>query len=107
MIEFTFIGVNDDEAIYNYCAANMQAEKTNPFYNEKDYTLICLGVIEMEGSKKEVGIKYEYEKDFNIIFDEIQDFQKPKYNQAYYENINKEGEEAERIKKELKGGKDE
>lgn len=104
MIEFTFIGVNDDEAIYNYCAANMKAEQSNPFYNVDDYTLICLGVIEMEGDKKEVGIKYEYEKDFNVVFDEIKDFQKPKFNQAYYENINKRGEEAERIKREMKEG---
>lgn len=102
MIEFTFIGVNDDEAIYNYCAANMQAEKANPFYDVNDYTLICLGVIEMEGDKKEVGIKYEYKNDFNVVFDEIKDFQKPKYNQAYYENIGKIGEEAERVKRELK-----
>lgn len=88
MIEFIFIEINDEEAIYKFCQANMQAEEQNKFYNSEDYTLICLGVLQMEGSKKEVGIIYDYKDDFNIIFGEIQDYQKPKYNQAYFKNIN-------------------
>ena len=88
MIEFIFIEVNDDEAIYKFCQANMQAESQNPFYNADDYTLICLGVLNMEGDKKEVGIIYDYKDDFNVVFGEIQDYQKPKYNEAYFKNIN-------------------
>lgn len=88
MIEFVFIEVNDDEAIYKFCQANMQAEEKNPFYNSEDYTLICLGVLKMEGEKDEVGILYEYKNDFNVVFGEIKDFQKPKYNETYFRNIN-------------------
>ena len=88
MIEFIFIEVNDDEAIYKFCQANMQAEEKNPFYNSEDYTLICLGVLNMEGEKDQVGIIYDYKDDFNVVFGEIKDWQKPKYNEAYFKNIN-------------------
>lgn len=88
MIEFVFIEVNDDEAIYKFCQANMQAESQNPFYNSEDYTLICLGVLNMEGTKEEVGIIYDYKDDFNVVFGEIKDYQKPKYNEAYFKNMN-------------------
>lgn len=97
MIEFVFIGVNDDEAIYNYSMANIKAEKENPFYNEEDYRLICLGVINMEGETKEVGIMYEYANDFNVVFDEIEDGKKPKYNQQYFKDMSVSKEREQEI----------
>lgn len=92
LIEFIFIEVNDDEAAYKYASANMQAAETNPFYNEEDYRLICLGVINMEGSPKEVGIIYEYKNDYPFVFGELTDFQKPKHNQKYFNNMNAKNE---------------
>lgn len=104
MIEFIFIEVNDDEAIYKFCQANMQAEEQNPFYNSNDYTLICLGVLNMEGKKDEVGIIYDYKDDFNVIFGEIKDYQKPKYNETYFKNINvNDKERQEKIIQNSKG----
>lgn len=97
LIEFTFIGVNDDEAIYNYTMANMKAENENPFYNSEDYRLICLGVLNMEGEAKDVGIIYDYKDDFNVVFDEIEDGKKPKYNQSYFENIQAKKEREKEI----------
>ena len=87
MIEFIFIDVNDDEAIYKFEKANIEAEEKNKYYNREDYTLIAIGVLNMEGSKEEVGIIYDYKDDFNYIFDEVKDEQKPKYNQTYFENM--------------------
>lgn len=108
MIEFIFIEVNDDEAIYKFCQANMQAEESNRFYNSEDYKLICLGVLKMEGETNEVGIIYDYSKDFPMVFGEFKDFQKPKYNQAYFKNMNVEDEKKiEQIKKASQGIKEE
>lgn len=93
LIEFTFIEVNDDEAIYKYEQANIQAEQQNMFYRSEDYALICLGVIVMEGDIEEVGIEQTLMKDFPYAFDKIEDWQKPKYNQAYFDKMNKENRE--------------
>ena len=107
MIEFIFVEVNDDEAIYKFCQANMQAEEQNRFYNSDDYTLICLGVLNMEGSKEEVGIIYDYKDDFNVVFGEIKDWQKPKYNESYFKNMNiSEKEKQEEIILKSKGVKE-
>lgn len=104
LIEFVFIEVNDDEAAYKYASANMKAEQDNPFYNAEDYKLMCLGVIKMEGQEEEVGIIYDYKNDFPFIFGELSDFQKPKYNEKYFKNINTKTEaEQERILLKSKG----
>lgn len=103
LIEFTFIGVNDEEAQYNYALANMKAEEENPFYNSSDYKLMCLGVIEMEGEAKNIGIRYDYAKDYPTIFGEIADGIKPKHNQAYFKNM-KIKDEAKRKALEEKSG---
>lgn len=87
LIEFVFIDVNDDEAIYKFEQANMEAEEKNRFYNKDDYMLISLGVINMEGEAEEVGIIYEYETDFPYLFDNVREDQKPKYNETYFKNI--------------------
>lgn len=98
MIEFVFVDINDDSAIYNYEMANLKAEKENPFYNSNDYALICLGVLNMEGETKEVGIIYDYKEDFNVVFDEIKDFQKPKFNENYFKEMKTTEENEKRIK---------
>ena len=98
MIEFVFLAVNDDEAMYSYELANIKAEDENPFYNANDYKLICLGVIKMEGEAKEVGIIYDYKDDFNVVFDEIEDGKKPKHNQRYFDKMNVSKEKEEKIK---------
>lgn len=103
LIEFVFIGVNDNEAVYNYSMANMKAEKENPFYNSEDYRLICLGVLNMEGEPKDVGIIYDYKDDFNVVFDEIEDGQKPKYNQSYFEDIQAKKEREKEIMDKSRG----
>lgn len=95
LIEFTFIDVNDDEAVYKYEQANIKAEEENPFYRSEDYKLICLGVLKMEGEPNEVGIIYDYAKDFPCVFGEIADFQKPKYNSRFFEKM-KVSEEKEK-----------
>ena len=102
MIEFVFIGVNDDEAIYNYSLANLKAEKENPFYQSEDYHLICLGVLNMEGEAEEVGIIYDYKNDFNVVFDKIKDYQLPKYNEEYFRSMKVSEERAEEIKESAK-----
>ena len=78
---------------YNFALANLKAIESNPYYNENDYCLICLGVVNMEGTEEEVGIIYEYKDDFNFIFDKVQDGQKPKYNSEYFKNIQVKNEE--------------
>lgn len=93
LIEFTFIEVNDDEAIYKYEQASIQAEEQNRFYNYNDYALICLGVINMEGDVDEIGIDQQLIKDFPYTFDKVEDWQKPKYNQKYFEMMSKENKE--------------
>lgn len=102
MIEFTFIDVNDDEAIFKYEQANIKAEEENPFYRSEDYQLICLGVVKMEGEPNEVGIIYDYSKDFPVVFGQIEDGQKPKYNQRYFEKM-KVSEEREKELREKAG----
>ena len=68
-IEFVFVDINDDEALFKYHQANEEAESKNKYYRSEDYSLICLGVLNMEGEQKEVGIIYDYKKDFPFIFD--------------------------------------
>lgn len=92
LIEFVFIEVNDDEAAYKYASANMKAELENPFYRQEDYKLICLGVLNMEGMEKEVGIIYDYKDDYPFVFGELTDFQKPKHNEQYFKNMNAKNE---------------
>lgn len=77
-IEFIFLMNNDNEALYNYALSEIKAKESNRYYDENDYKLMCLGVIEANGN--EAGIKYEFEKDFPIVFNEIPDYCKPKYN---------------------------
>lgn len=103
LIEFVFVDVNDDNAIYNYELANIKAAKENPFYNSDDYRLICLGVLNMEGEAKEVGIIYDYKDDFNVVFDEIEDGQKPKYNEQSFRNIQAEKDREQDIIKASQG----
>lgn len=91
-IEVTFVDINDEQAAYNFQIANMKAEEQNPFYNSNDYNLVCLGVIQMEGEKNQIGIIYEYSKDFPVMYDNFDDFQKPKYNETYFKNMSKENE---------------
>lgn len=103
LIEFVFIDINDDEACYKFEKANIEAEEQNKFYNSDDYKLICLGVLEMEGESSEVGIIYDYKDDFPVIFDEIKDGQKPKYNETYLKNISiNDKEKIEEIKRRAK-----
>lgn len=99
MIEFTFIDVNDDQAIFKYEQANDKAEEENKYYNREDYYLICLGVLNMEGEPEEVGIIYDYKEDFNVVFDKIKDEQKPKYNQKYFEDMRVDKKREEEIKR--------
>lgn len=103
LIEFVFIDINDDEACYKFEKANIEAEEQNKFYNSDDYKLICLGVLEMEGESDKVGIIYDYKNDFPVIFDEIKDGQKPKYNETYLKNISvNDKEKIEEIKRRSK-----
>lgn len=103
-IEFVFVDINDDEALFKYHQANEEAELKNKYYRGEDYSLICLGVLNMEGEDREVGIIYEYKKDFPFVFDNIDESQKPKYNQKYFENMKVEKERAEEIKNKSLGG---
>ena len=93
MIEFVYIDINDEQAEYNFALANLKATEQNSYYNEEDYSLICLGVINMEGTEEEVGIIYDYKDDFNVIFDKIKDGQKSKYDTAYFKDIQVRNEE--------------
>ena len=103
-IEFVFVEINDDEACYKYEQANIIAEEQNKFYNSEDYRLICLGVINMEGESKEVGIIYEYKEDFPVVFNEIKDSCKPKYNQKYFESMKVDNEKKAQIIEKANGG---
>lgn len=98
MIEFVFLGVNDDEALFNYNIANDKAESENKWYRSEDYSLICLGVINMEGEHDKVGIIYDYAKDFPVVFDDIKDGQMPKYNQKYFNDMSVSEEKIKEIK---------
>lgn len=102
-IEFVFVDINDEEALFKYHQANEEAELKNKYYRSEDYSLICLGVLNMEGKATEVGIIYEYKKDFPFIFDYIEDEQKPKYNQRYFESMKVEKEREEELKRKAKG----
>lgn len=105
MIEFIFMDVNDEQAEYNFALANLKAIENNPYYNEEDYGLICLGVVNMEGKTNEVGIIYDYKEEFPFVFDEVKDGQKPKYNSEYFKNIQvKNNERIEELKNASKGG---
>ncbi len=103
-IEFVFVDINDDEALFKYHQANEEAELKNKYYRGEDYSLITLGVIEMEGEAKEVGIIYDYKNDFPFIFDNVGEDQKPKYNQKYFDNMKVEKEREEEIKNKSLGG---
>lgn len=103
-IEFVFVDINDDEALFKYHQANEEAESKNKYYRSEDYSLICLGVLNMEGEEKEVGIVYEYKKDFPFIFDRTEDFVKPKYNQKYFESMKVDEETEKNIKNKSLGG---
>lgn len=103
-IEFVFVDINDDEALFKYHQANEEAELKNKYYRSEDYSLICLGVLNMEGKDKEVGIIYDYKDDFPFIFDRTEDNQKPKYNQKYFESMKVSEEKAEEIKNKSLGG---
>lgn len=86
-IEFIFLTQNDEIAEYQYALSHIAAIEKNPYHNEDDYVLICLGVVRTEGEIKEVGIEYEYKKDFPFIFDYVEPGQKPKYNIDYFKDI--------------------
>ena len=104
MIEFVYIDINDEQAQYNFAMSNLKAIEQNPYYNEEDYSLICLAVINMEGTEEEVGVIYEYKDDFNVIFDKIKDGQKPKYDTEYFKDIQVRNEETIRLLKQKIGG---
>ena len=103
-IEFVFVDINDDEALFKYYQANEEAELKNKYYRSEDYSLICLGVINMEGKDKEVGIIYDYKNDFPFVFDNISEDQKPKYNQKYFENMKTDKQREEEIVEKANGG---
>lgn len=103
-IEFVFVDINDDEALFKYHQANEEAELKNKYYRGEDYSLICLGVLNMEGEPKEVGIIYDYANDFPFIFDSIKDGQKPKYNERYFQNMKVDKEREEELKTKSLGG---
>lgn len=105
-IEFVFVDINDDEALFKYHQANEEAELKNKYYRSEDYALICLGVLNMEGKDKEVGIIYDYKNDFPFVFDNITEDQKPKYNQKYFENMKVDKEREEQLKIKSLGGEE-
>lgn len=107
MIEFIFMDVNDEQAEYNFALANLKATETNPYYNEEDYGIICLGVVNMEGEEEEVGIIYDYKESFPFVFDKVKEGQKPKYNSDYFKDIQVRNEERiKQLKNISKGGKE-
>lgn len=103
-IEFVFVDINDEEALFKYHQANEEAELKNKYYREEDYSLICLGVLNMEGKEKEVGIIYDYKEDFPFTFDYVADEQKPKYNQRYFDNMKTSNERSKDIINKANGG---
>lgn len=105
-IEFVFVEINDDEACYKYEQANIIAEEQNKFYNSEDYRLICLGVLNMEGESDKVGIIYDYKKDFPVVFDEIKDSCKPRYNEKYFESMKVDNEKKAKIIEKANGGEE-
>lgn len=105
-IEFVFVDINDDEALFKYHQANEEAELQNKYYREEDYYLICLGVLNMEGKVDEVGIIYDYEKDFPVIFDKIDENKKPKHNQRYFESMKTNDERSKEIINKANGGEE-
>lgn len=105
-IEFVFVDINDDEALFKYHQANEEAELKNKYYRSEDYLLICLGVLNMEGKEKEVGIIYEYSQSFPFIFDNIDDNQKPQYNQRYFESMKVDKEKQFKIIEKAQGGEE-
>ena len=105
-IEFVFVEINDDEACYKYEQANIIAEEQNKFYNSEDYRLICLAVLNMEGESNEVGIIYDYGKDFPVVFDEIKDSCKPQYNQKYFDSMKVDNEKRNTIINKANGGQE-
>ena len=105
MIEFIFVDINDEQAEYNFALSNIQAAEKNPYYNEDDYCIICLGVLNMEGEAEEVGIVYDYKDDFPFIFDKVREGQKPKYNAEYFKDIQVRNEKRiEQLKNISRGG---
>lgn len=84
-LETIFLMPNDNEALYNFSLSHIEAKKNNPYHDEDNYQLICLGVLEMEGEN--CGIIYNYSKDYPVKFDEIPDGLKPKHNVNGTENI--------------------
>lgn len=104
-IEFVFVDINDDEALFKYHQANEEAELKNKYYRSEDYYLICLGVLNMEGEHNEVGIIYDYKKDFPVTFDKIDENTKPKYNEKYFESMKVDKEREKELKeKAIVGG---
>lgn len=103
-IEFVFVDINDEEALFKYHQANEEAEEKNRYYRKEDYYLISLGVLNMEGSEKEVGIIYQYKEAFPFVFDRVEDNQKPKYNEKYFNNMKVSEEKKQEIIKKARGG---
>ena len=104
IIEFVFVDINDEEALFKYHQANEEAELKNKYYREEDYSLICLGVLNMEGKTNEVGIIYDYKNDFPFVFDDIKDGQKPQYNERYFQSMKVDKEKEEELKNKSLGG---
>lgn len=102
-IEFVFVDINDEEALFKYHQANEEAELKNKYYREEDYSLIALGVINMEGKATEVGIIYDYKKDFPFIFDYVAEDQRPQYNERYFQSMKVDKEREEEIINKSKG----
>ena len=103
-IEFVFVDINDEEALFKYHQANEEAETKNKYYRGEDYYLICLGVLNMEGEPKEVGILYDYKQAFPFIFDSAEDNIKPQYNQKYFDSMKVDNKRAEELKNKSLGG---
>ena len=96
--------INDEEALFKYYQANEEAELKNKYYRGEDYALICLGVLNMEGESNEVGIIYDYKKDYPFVFDSVSEDQKPKHNQKYFESMKTNKEREEELKLKSLGG---
>ena len=103
-IEFVFVDINDEEALFKYHQANEEAELKNKYYRSEDYYLISLGVLNMEGEEKKVGIIYDYKDDFPFIFDRVSDNKKPKFNEKYFQNMKVDEKRKLEIETKSKGG---